>query len=754
MISQYFIKVLCIVHLIVLWVNTLVGQISIVGQVIDDTGARVIGANVLELGTSNGVITNEEGVFELVTIADVASIEISYIGYQNTLIENLQSDSDIHVVMSQSQDLIECEVIIQAPHVGYIQNFSRLNSGDILLNPSANIGESLNETPGVIMQSGTYGTSRLTMRGIGSRNQFGTAKILGYWNGIPLSNTRGELAIDDLNLNFVDRVDIMRGPTSPTFGSALGGVLRFETTMPRHSGIQSSVSIGNFSLVSQSHIAKISAMSNRLTGKLGFASFASDGWRQNNQYDRRNMNAHLTYTAGRLSNLMISAFIMNTEVVGEIPSSLNLTDYEFDPTLAASNWYNVRGNEDYHTSRIGLSVKYSTISNWLFKTGFSMFRYKNDELRPFNTLSEDRQGTSYRLVASKEELFNHQLKIEAGVEILSETYDWVTSIDDMIIDNYLDDGLNLMEFANLQYRFAGAYELMVGISVSQHHYQLFGQESSSLSPIGNHRYTNISPSLKLKHSQRYNQMQYLSVSHGFSPPNSDEVLTSENMVNTQILPETGWTYEAGAKDYRNAWKYDITVYYMPTRNLLVPQRISEETTIGVNAGRTRHVGLELATHYDEVKTGKVEHDFSAMITVSHNRFIDFVLDDIQYSGNDVTGIAPLTSAFGWKSRFKGVELNVKCQYRGNQPIDDANTVYASSYTIVNASLGYQKSFFVDIPLHVFGRFNINNVLDQHYASMVLVNASSFGGNLPRYYYPGMPRNIAATFGFSVDLLSQ
>ena len=37
-------------------------------------------------------------------------------------------------------------------------------------------------------------------------------------------------------------------------------------------------------------------------------------------------------------------------------------------------------------------------------------------------------------------------------------------------------------------------------------------------------------------------------------------------------------------------------------------------------------------------------------------------------------------------------------------------------------------------------FGINNFTNQSYASQILINASSFGGNQPRYYYPGEPIN--------------
>lgn len=727
-------------------------QHVISGTVVDEENFPLIGVNVIETGTTNGVITDIDGSYEITMLKDTTQLEFTYVGHDKLLLAVNSSISDLVIVMESDDRLIGCGVIITAPEIEFSQNVSRLNRKDLVLNPAANISEALNFTPGVVMQSGTYGTNRLTMRGIGSRNQFGTAKILGYWNGIPLTNTRGELAIDDLNLDFANEVDVMRGPSAPNFGSSLGGVIDFKTTAPRYSGIESRVSVGSFGLLNTSTIANISAMSNRLKGKVGVATLASDGWRQNNAYDRTNINGHLTYTAGKRSNIIVSAFFMDVDALGEIPSSINIEDFESDRTLAAANWLAVRGNEDYESSRLGLSVQYGTLSNWLFKAAYSRYQFENDELRPFNRLIEFRESDAYRFTTSKEELFGSDLRLEAGVEIISEDRDWVTTRDSMILDDFVDDGLNVMEFINLRYLIDGGYEVQLGASAAQHRYELTDLTDTITDGVGTHSYSNFSPSLKIKRSSNFNQIQYLSISHGFSPPNSDEILASDNKVNTEILPETGWTFEVGARDYRNRWQYDITAFFMPTANLLVPQRISEEVTIGVNAGETRHLGLELVGRYVRAMTGDVEHNFAGMLSISHNRFVDFELDDVQFAGNDVTGIAPLTAALRWEGIYKGFDTRVDYQYRSSQPIDDGNTIFSDPYALLNASIGYQRSFLDSDALNIFARVNINNIIDQNYSPLVLVNASSFGGSLPRYFYPGIPRNVVATLGVKYDLV--
>lgn len=55
-------------------------NIQLTGTVTDATGETVIGASVLEKGTTNGVITDIDGNFSL-NVSPNATIIISYVGY-------------------------------------------------------------------------------------------------------------------------------------------------------------------------------------------------------------------------------------------------------------------------------------------------------------------------------------------------------------------------------------------------------------------------------------------------------------------------------------------------------------------------------------------------------------------------------------------------------------------------------------------------------------------------------------------------
>lgn len=62
-------------------------KIVVSGTVKDVNGEPLIGVNVLEKGTTNGVITDFDGNFSLSVSGSEAVLEFSYIGYNNVTVK-------------------------------------------------------------------------------------------------------------------------------------------------------------------------------------------------------------------------------------------------------------------------------------------------------------------------------------------------------------------------------------------------------------------------------------------------------------------------------------------------------------------------------------------------------------------------------------------------------------------------------------------------------------------------------------------
>lgn len=129
-------------------------QRQVTGIVKDLTGEPIIGASVLEKGTTNGVITDLDGNFKL-TVSNVekAVLQISYVGYQTQQIP-VNGKTLLNVTLKENTKLLD-EVVV----VGYgaqkkesvVGAISQVSSKELLASPAANISQAIaGKIPGVI----------------------------------------------------------------------------------------------------------------------------------------------------------------------------------------------------------------------------------------------------------------------------------------------------------------------------------------------------------------------------------------------------------------------------------------------------------------------------------------------------------------------------------------------------------------------------------------------------------------------------
>ena len=215
----------------------------------------------------------------------------------------------------------------------------------------------------------------------------------------------------------------------------------------------------------------------------------------------------------------------------------------------------------------------------------------------------------------------------------------------------------------------------------------------------------------------------------------------DGQINTSLKPETGWNYELGTRGalLNNRFNYSLSLFRLDVKNLLVARRVAQDEYIGVNAGRTQHDGLELALGYEWFQKKNVTLNSYINYTLNQFKFKTFVDDNIDYSGNDLTGVPDAIFNAGIDVRSNlGFYGNINFQHVGEMPITDANDLYSNAYSLTNLKVGYQPKLSEQLKLNLY--FGLNNSFNKKYASQILINASGFGNAAPRYYYPGNPIN--------------
>lgn len=194
---------------------------KISGKVTDSHGEPIIGANIVEKGTTNGVITDVDGVFSL-TVSKNALLTISYIGYVSVEI-SIKDQNAINVVLKEDMKTLD-EVIV----VGYgTQRKSDITSAVSVVDMD-NIGDTpsvdpsrliMGQAPGVVVKqtSGTPGKEmNITIRGTGSLGA--DSAPLYVVDGFPI----GTSAQQSLNPNDIESISVLKDAASTSIYGARG----------------------------------------------------------------------------------------------------------------------------------------------------------------------------------------------------------------------------------------------------------------------------------------------------------------------------------------------------------------------------------------------------------------------------------------------------------------------------------------------------------------------------------------------------
>ena len=610
----------------------------------------------------------------------------------------------------------------------------RKNEGEFLIN-------SLNQVTGVYSHSAGYNTNRITIRGMGSRSPYSTNKIKSYLNNIPLSNGVGETTIEDFGIDILDQIEINKGPNSSIYGSGLGGNIILKTSKNFEKTVKIKSIFKSFNTYQNS--ISVSRKINRLNLLLNFEKLKSDGYRDNNTYDNNRFFASVNYEINEDYVIDLIHFYNSADAL--IPSSLSLENFINNPSSAAFSWRNVEGGEDYNRSLTGLTFnskknKYSSSTTLFYKA------FNNDENRPFNYLIEDSDSYGFRHIGKFPlNSFDFSYGLEYSDEnYLFSTWDEYGSNNQSIISQQTQNRKNYNYFLQLDKSFKNSF-LTIGIGSNKINYDWVDEtESTSL----NYNTKNIiSPRISYNHNLDKISI-FGNISHGFSSPNIDETLDENGIVNPDIKPETGWNYELGliGSTNDNSLSYNLGLYFMDIKNLLVAQRTSFDTFTGVNAGRTTHPGLEATVNFPLFR-GK-----NLTITSSNNFskywyiFKDFNNRGTDYSQNKLTGVPSHTIYSKIMINLKNYLAQISFQNVGKIPMNDSNELFTDSYSVIDLKLSRLYSI-KNLGINI--STGINNLFDTRYASGIVINARGFGGRDPRFYYPGLPRNYFISLSISI-----
>lgn len=255
--------------------NVKQNTIKINGIVLDTQNEPVIGAYVLEGGTSNGTTTDIDGKFVL-EVNPQSSLTVSMIGYNNEVVP-VNGKTNFTIVISEDVILLDKVVVtamgIKKKEASLTYATQQVDGNELTRAKDANMINSLaGKTAGVQItrnSSGLGGSAKVSIRGIRSANENGNNQPLYVIDGVPMLNSTTEQSfsvmggdndsgnrdsgdgISNINPEDIESMTILKGASAAAlYGSQAANGVILITTKKGQAGIQkislsSSTSIDN-----------------------------------------------------------------------------------------------------------------------------------------------------------------------------------------------------------------------------------------------------------------------------------------------------------------------------------------------------------------------------------------------------------------------------------------------------------------------------------------------------------------------------
>lgn len=202
-------------------------QITVQGVVKDQTGETVIGASVMEKGTTNGTITGIDGDFSL-NMSPNGTLVVSFVGYKTQEVQ-VKGQKQLQVVLSEDAEMQDEVVVIgygtmkKSDLTGAV---SSIGNKDIKDSPVSNLGQAIQgKISGVqIVDAGKPGDNvSIKIRGLGSINNCDPLVVI---DGVPT-----DLGLSSLNMADVERLDVLKDASATAIYGSRGanGVVMITT---------------------------------------------------------------------------------------------------------------------------------------------------------------------------------------------------------------------------------------------------------------------------------------------------------------------------------------------------------------------------------------------------------------------------------------------------------------------------------------------------------------------------------------------
>jgi len=637
------------------------------------------------------------------------------------------------------------------------------------------LSESINRISGVTAESRNQFAQdpQISIRGFGSRSNFGVTGIRLYVDGIPLTMPDGIGQPGNIDFETVKSIEVLKGPFATMYGNGAGGVISLTTkTPPVDNEVSASFLAGSYGTTKES--AQATGTVDGVGYLLNESNFNTDGYREHSAAHKKQSTAEFSFDLLNDTHVTILADYMKMEAQDPLGlagrgSAINsnipnvYSNPQGVPTAAlAANTRVSRENTQVginleHIINDNNSINIVTYAGHRNNAQF-LSSSASTSAGKESTISRDFIGVDINWM-NKGEILSKNYTLTSGISyayMSDDRMDFTATNGSVSATqlaspnrNETDDSMNFDEYVQGKLSLLNNLDLNAGVR-NIHSILSFNPHISIGVSNGSVQFSNTTPSIGLLWKVRDDTNAYMNYGKGFQTPNSIQMAykDSGSLASSGAGPNLGLSgsnsnnYEVGIKSFLNQnTRLNVAVFRVVTNNEIAVDFSGTYTSYFNVPVQTSRNGLEISLD------SKLEHNFNA--------YAAYTYMDAKYDGSDITknivsgNTIPgtfknqLYGELSWMYPSLGFTTAVESVNNSKTYANDLNTAFASGYSIVNIRAGFKQ----EISNWRFSEYaRVDNIFDRDYISAVRINDSN-----GEFYEAGAGRNyivgLSASYRF-------
>jgi iron complex outermembrane receptor protein len=608
------------------------------------------------------------------------------------------------------------------------------------------IDEALNNLPGVVVAN-RYNFSldqRISIRGFGSRSNFGVRGLKVLVDGIPQTLPDGQSQLTNVDFADLERAEVLRGASSSLYGNASGGVIAFQTqrAAPGPFAQQVRLQAGDGKRAGDGFYKWQSWTSGRsgdVSGTLSVSQFKADGFRQHSAAEFRQLNAGADWVvSGSTSATFRLSLADNPQA--QNPGALTRAEYQANPDSAAANNLRRGADKDVQQHQLSVGVRhFDARGNEYGVTVFGLLRdLENPLAAPPDVPGGPTNGTYVRIdrnVAGVRLNSVHSLggeerapRLTAGVDLQRMSDGRENLVSDGGIPTsvlFLDQQERVTEvgpFAQVQWSPNERLLLSGGARFDWVRFSLDDRFLTDGDDSGDRSMSALSGNIGASWAFDQRFVPYVNLSTSFETPTTTELVNQPDGsggFNTELGPQRAVNYEIGARgEAAERVTYSVALFLGRVTDAIVQQEEVGGRAFFRNAQKTHNDGAEFGLSVSPV-TGLT---FNGAYTYARYRFVE-ESEGTGLDGNRLPGVPEHFWRLGLRTGLsRGLYLDADHTLTSSVASDDANTpegvVDSWGAGVTNLRVGWDGDVG---SLRLSPFVGVNNLWDRRYVGSVTLN---------------------------------